>query len=118
MIQPFFRIEMLPALHGDCLLVEYGTPQRTRRLLIDGGPIGAFVDLPHRDLPAGPVDLVIRPEAIALAAPDAAADALADQFRSSTDHAGRIRTLIAVAFRASECQRMYQRALSRSPIAA
>jgi len=55
MIQPFFRIEMLPALHGDCLLVEYGTPQRTRRLLIDGGPIGAFGALQQRldALPAG-----------------------------------------------------------------
>ncbi|MFP5462716.1 MAG: hypothetical protein ACLGII_14300 [Gammaproteobacteria bacterium] len=38
----FFRIEMLPALHGDCLVVEWGDERRTRRMLIDGGPIGAF----------------------------------------------------------------------------
>ena len=44
----------------------------------------AFVDLPHRDLPLGPVDLVIRPEAIALAAPDAAADALAGKVARAT----------------------------------
>lgn len=31
------RIEMLPARHGDCLLVEYGTGAAVHRLLIDGG---------------------------------------------------------------------------------
>ena len=30
----FMRIEMLAALHGDCLLVEYGDIRRTRRILI------------------------------------------------------------------------------------
>lgn len=51
----FMRIEMLPALHGDCLLVEYGDAGRTRRLLVDGGPIGAFEALQARidALPAG-----------------------------------------------------------------
>ncbi len=44
----FMRIEMLPALHGDCLLVEYGDATRTRRMLIDGGPIGAFRALQSR----------------------------------------------------------------------
>ena len=44
----FMRIEMLPALHGDCLFVEYGDAKRTRRLLIDGGPIGAFAALQDR----------------------------------------------------------------------
>lgn len=39
---PFFRIEMLPAFHGDCLIVEYGDASRTRRLLIDGGPIATY----------------------------------------------------------------------------
>jgi len=48
MTDPFMRIEMLPALHGDCLLVEYGDARRTRRLLIDGGPIGAFGALQAR----------------------------------------------------------------------
>jgi hypothetical protein len=45
----FFTIEMLPALHGDCLWVEYGTATETHRLLIDGGPIGAFAAI-HRRL--------------------------------------------------------------------
>ena len=51
----FMRIEMLPALHGDCLVVEYGDAKRTRRLLIDGGPIGAWPALQARvaALPAG-----------------------------------------------------------------
>ena len=38
----FFQVEMLRAAHGDCLWVEYGTDHRTRRILIDGGPIGTF----------------------------------------------------------------------------
>lgn len=51
----FFRIEMLPALHGDCLWVEWGDGRRTRRMLIDGGPIGAWSALQGRvdALPAG-----------------------------------------------------------------
>ena len=51
----FMRVEMLPALHGDCLLVEYGDARRTRRMLIDGGPIGAYGALQARldALPAG-----------------------------------------------------------------
>ncbi len=51
----FFRIEMLPALHGDCLFVEYGDEARTRRLLIDGGPIATYRHLEARldALPAG-----------------------------------------------------------------
>lgn len=51
----FFHIEMLPALHGDCLVVEWGDERRTRRMLIDGGPIGAFGALRARvdALPAG-----------------------------------------------------------------
>ena len=51
----FFRIEMLPALHGDCLWVEWGDERRTRRMLIDGGPIGAWDALRSRidALPAG-----------------------------------------------------------------
>ncbi len=44
----FFRIEMLPALHGDCLLVEYGDASRTRRMLIDGGPIATYPHLEAR----------------------------------------------------------------------
>lgn len=53
--KPFFRIEMLPAFHGDCLVVEYGNASRTRRMLIDGGPISAYKHLEARlaDLPTG-----------------------------------------------------------------
>lgn len=54
MPEPFFRIEMLPAKHGDALLVEWGR-ERTRRLLIDGGPLHAYPALDERlrKLPAG-----------------------------------------------------------------
>ena len=54
MAQPFFRVEMMPAKHGDALLVEYGT-DRTRRMLIDGGPLPAFpeVDARLQALPDG-----------------------------------------------------------------
>ena len=47
MTEPFFRVEMLPACHGDALLIEYGTT-RTRRVLIDAGPIHAFADISAR----------------------------------------------------------------------
>jgi beta-lactamase superfamily II metal-dependent hydrolase len=31
------RLELLPAHHGDCLLIEYGPKNKPRRVLIDGG---------------------------------------------------------------------------------
>jgi hypothetical protein len=37
-----FRITMLPALHGDCLWIEYGEDGDTHHVLVDGGPVGAF----------------------------------------------------------------------------
>jgi beta-lactamase superfamily II metal-dependent hydrolase len=37
-----FRIDMLPAGHGDCLWIEYGDPAAPRRVLIDGGPRGTY----------------------------------------------------------------------------
>jgi hypothetical protein len=37
-----FRIEMLPAAHGDALWVEYGDPERPRRIVIDGGPAPSY----------------------------------------------------------------------------
>lgn len=37
-----FRVKLLPALHGDCIFVEYGNEGALRRVLIDGGPVGAF----------------------------------------------------------------------------
>ncbi|MBW7923265.1 MAG: MBL fold metallo-hydrolase [Burkholderiaceae bacterium] len=59
----FFRIRMLPALHGDCLWIEYGAGKRTRRVLIDGGPIGAWSALESqlKSLPAGDrrIELVV-----------------------------------------------------------
>ncbi|PZN71146.1 MAG: hypothetical protein DM484_27045 [Candidatus Methylumidiphilus alinenensis] len=53
MTGPFFSIEMLPAKHGDALWVEYGDGQRTRRIVIDGGPLHAFPAFQQRfhDLP-------------------------------------------------------------------
>ena len=48
MSDPFFRIEMLPAKHGDALLVEYGNEDATQRILIDGGPLGAYPEVEKR----------------------------------------------------------------------
>lgn len=56
MANPFFRIELLPAREGDAIWIEYGKSDRTRRILIDGGPIAAYEimetklkSLPHGD---------------------------------------------------------------------
>jgi hypothetical protein len=50
-----FRIEMLPAAHGDCLWIEYGNGQRVQRILIDGGPAHTYPALRERilHLPTG-----------------------------------------------------------------
>jgi hypothetical protein len=45
-----FRIEMLPAAHGDCLWIEYGTGSRAHRILIDGGPAHTYSALRERIL--------------------------------------------------------------------
>ena len=37
-----FKIQMLPADHGDCLLIEYGDTKNTNRVLIDGGTPHSF----------------------------------------------------------------------------
>ena len=37
-----FHIEMLPALHGDCIWIEYGEKSRLNRMLIDGGPLPTY----------------------------------------------------------------------------
>ena len=49
------RIEMLPAAHGDCLWIEYGSGTAVHRILIDGGPAHAYAALRERilHLPAG-----------------------------------------------------------------
>jgi len=44
----FFRIEMLPAMHGDALWIEYGDGQDTHRVLIDGGPVPTYKFLEQR----------------------------------------------------------------------
>lgn len=49
------RIEMLPAAHGDCLWIEYGSGTTVHRILIDGGPAHTYPALRERilHLPAG-----------------------------------------------------------------
>ncbi len=37
-----FRVRLLPALHGDCVWIEYGEEGSISRVLIDGGPVGAY----------------------------------------------------------------------------
>lgn len=50
-----FKLEMLPAGHGDCLWIEYGDADNRSRLLIDGGTSATFEILKSRiaALPAG-----------------------------------------------------------------
>ena len=43
-----FTIQMLPADHGDCLWIEYGTGERTHHVLIDGGTPHSFKFLAER----------------------------------------------------------------------
>ena len=45
-----FRIEMLPAAHGDCLWIEYGSGDLVHRILIDGGPAHTYPALRERIL--------------------------------------------------------------------
>jgi metal-dependent hydrolase (beta-lactamase superfamily II) len=44
----FVQIEMGKALHGDCLFIEWSGADGKHRMLIDGGPIGAFDALATR----------------------------------------------------------------------
>lgn len=44
------RIEMLPAGHGDCLLLEYGDSAAPHRVLIDSGPFYAYPAFAQRIL--------------------------------------------------------------------
>lgn len=37
-----YSVTLLPALHGDCIWIEYGEDGDTRHVLIDGGPVAAF----------------------------------------------------------------------------
>ena len=45
MSDSYFRIELLPANQGDAIWIEYGKKGNQRRILIDGGPIGAYPTL-------------------------------------------------------------------------
>jgi beta-lactamase superfamily II metal-dependent hydrolase len=62
-MKPFFTIELLPAKNGDSIWIEYGKSDRTRRILIDGGPINAYEALEEKlnEMPAGDkrVELVV-----------------------------------------------------------
>ena len=51
-----FRIEMLPAAHGDGLLLEYGPDAAPRRVLIDGGTEPAYTALKSRIEQLPPAD--------------------------------------------------------------
>lgn len=55
MANAFFRVEMLPARHGDCLWIEYGKGAKVHRVLIDGGPVSTFTYIDQRlaQVPAG-----------------------------------------------------------------
>lgn len=37
-----FRMQVLPAGHGDCLWIDYGNPESPSRILIDAGPTGTY----------------------------------------------------------------------------
>jgi len=43
-----FNIEMAPAAHGDCLLLQYGSNSISHRVLIDGGPYQCYPALAQR----------------------------------------------------------------------
>lgn len=45
-----FRIELLPAAHGDALWIEYGDPARPCRIVIDGGPAASYETGLHKRL--------------------------------------------------------------------
>ncbi|NVJ09741.1 MBL fold metallo-hydrolase [Myxococcus sp. AM001] len=48
MSNPLFSIEMLPADHGDCILLTYGSSEVEHRVLIDGGTARTFPRLRKR----------------------------------------------------------------------
>jgi len=51
-----FRLEMLPAGHGDCLLLEYGNASAHHQVLIDAGPYYSYRSLARR------LDTLVRSE--------------------------------------------------------
>ncbi len=54
------NVELLPAGYGDAVLVTYGTPAETHRILIDGGQSKSFPDVARRLRSfSGPIDLFV-----------------------------------------------------------
>ena len=51
-----FRIELLPAAHGDAVWIEYGDPDRPRRVVIDGGPAPTYEQGLRRRILHAPAD--------------------------------------------------------------
>lgn len=47
-----FRMQVLPAGHGDCLWIDYGDPDRPTRVLVDAGPAGTYNRVLKRALEA------------------------------------------------------------------
>ncbi|MGY2932730.1 beta-lactamase superfamily II metal-dependent hydrolase [Bradyrhizobium sp. GM6.1] len=54
-----FNVELLPAKEGDCILVEYGPPDRPHRILIDGGRKSTVSSVRERLAPDNAVDLFV-----------------------------------------------------------
>jgi hypothetical protein len=59
-----FKLRVLQAEFGDCLILEYGTPQSPRYLLVDGGPEETYVrhlapELGAIEQAGGALDLVV-----------------------------------------------------------
>lgn len=57
-----FRIELLPAGHGDCILVTYGPADSPRFVLIDSGPIHTYKAVRQRiqkAAPSGRIELLV-----------------------------------------------------------
>lgn len=56
-----FRVELLPARHGDCIWIEYGEASAPKRILIDGGPLAAYPALAARlqEVPPGERELAL-----------------------------------------------------------
>src|SRR3954451_4383411 len=55
-------LELLPARHGDALLVTWGPPHGRHRLLVDGGPASAYPDVRERlreSVPDAGIDLLV-----------------------------------------------------------
>src|SRR4051812_15782801 len=59
-----FKIHVVQAQFGDCLVLSFGTPAKPRHILIDGGPSGNYANdlepaLAEIIRPRGRLDLVI-----------------------------------------------------------